>query len=107
MSMIPSSPRQANEALRSAIDAAGGQSSLAKICGCTQGAISKRLNAGKALWAEHVLKVEQITGISRHDLRPDLYPREEPPAQPSAGDPPPPAGGSAAPPRNSVGEVLA
>lgn len=26
--------------------------------------------------AERVLDVESITGISRHDLRPDLYPRE-------------------------------
>lgn len=24
----------------------------------------------------HVLAVERITGVSRHDLRPDLYPRE-------------------------------
>jgi len=24
-----------------------------------------------------VLKIEKITGVSRHDLRPDLYPREE------------------------------
>lgn len=26
--------------------------------------------------AERVLDVERITGVSRHDLRPDLYPRE-------------------------------
>jgi DNA-binding transcriptional regulator YdaS (Cro superfamily) len=26
--------------------------------------------------AERVLAVEAATGISRHDLRPDLYPRE-------------------------------
>lgn len=26
--------------------------------------------------AERVLTVEKITGISRHELRPDLYPRE-------------------------------
>lgn len=26
--------------------------------------------------AERVLEIERITGISRHDLRPDLYPRE-------------------------------
>jgi DNA-binding transcriptional regulator YdaS (Cro superfamily) len=25
--------------------------------------------------AERVLPMEQVTGISRHDLRPDLYPR--------------------------------
>ena len=26
--------------------------------------------------AERVLDVERFTGVSRHDLRPDLYPRE-------------------------------
>lgn len=26
--------------------------------------------------AERVLDVERITGVSRHDLRPDIYPRE-------------------------------
>jgi DNA-binding transcriptional regulator YdaS (Cro superfamily) len=27
--------------------------------------------------AVRVLQIERITGVSRHDLRPDLYPREE------------------------------
>lgn len=27
--------------------------------------------------AERVLSVERYTGISRHDLRPDIYPRED------------------------------
>lgn len=26
--------------------------------------------------AERVLEVERVSGVSRHDLRPDLYPRE-------------------------------
>lgn len=30
----------------------------------------------KRVPAERVLDVERITGISRHDLRPDLYPLE-------------------------------
>jgi DNA-binding transcriptional regulator YdaS (Cro superfamily) len=32
------------------------------------------------LWAEMVLKVEAATGISRHELRPDIYPIEPPAA---------------------------
>ncbi len=80
---------------------------MARLCSVSHTAVWKWVNEKRSLPAEQVLKVEAETGISRHDLRPDLYPREEPPAQPSAGDPPPPAGGSAAPPRNSVGEVLA
>lgn len=30
----------------------------------------------KGVPAERVLEVERITGVSRHDLRPDIYPRE-------------------------------
>ena len=30
--------------------------------------------------AERVIAVEQVTGISRHDLRPDIYPNESEPA---------------------------
>lgn len=31
----------------------------------------------KRVPAERVLDVERVAGIPRHDLRPDLYPREE------------------------------
>ena len=30
----------------------------------------------KSIPAEHVLKIEEITGISRHDLAPNIYPNE-------------------------------
>lgn len=61
----------------SAIEKAGGQTALAKICGCTQGAIWQMLNKDDAqLSTQFVLKVEAATGVSRHDLRPDVYPRE-------------------------------
>lgn len=36
---------------------------------------------------EHVLKVEAATGISRHELRPDIYPPEEQAAPPPASGP--------------------
>lgn len=65
------------DALIAAIDKAGGQSKLARICGCTQGAVWQMLNKGEAqLSHKFVLKVEAATGVSRHDLRPDIYPRE-------------------------------
>lgn len=63
-------------AFRRAIEVAGGQVPFAALVGRTQGAISKRLKDGRPLQAEHVLVVEDATGISRHDLRPDIYPRE-------------------------------
>lgn len=66
-----------SEALSTAIEAAGGQTGLARICGCTQGAIWQMLNKDDAkLSHKFVLKVEAATGVSRHDLRPDLYPRD-------------------------------
>ena len=34
------------------------------------------LQQSKQLPAEYVLLVEAKTGVSRHDLRPDIYPRE-------------------------------
>jgi DNA-binding transcriptional regulator YdaS (Cro superfamily) len=64
------------EALSKAVGLAGGQSALARICGVSQTAVWKWLQSSKRLPAEHVLKVEAATGISRHLLRPDIYPVE-------------------------------
>lgn len=35
------------------------------------------LYSWKRIPAERVLELERLTKISRHDLRPDLYPRDE------------------------------
>lgn len=64
-------------ALRTAIEKAGGQGALAKQIGVPQSLVSYWLNKAKTGVApERVLDVERVTGISRHDLRPDLYPRD-------------------------------
>jgi hypothetical protein len=59
-------------ALRRAIAAAGGLDRIAKPLGITMQAVSS--------WKEvpplRVLAVEKISGVSRHELRPDLYPVE-------------------------------
>ena len=65
------------EALRLAVSRAGTQTKLAILLGIRQAAVSKWLKHRKWLPAEHVLKVEASTGISRHQLRPDLYPHED------------------------------
>ncbi|MBU1605800.1 MAG: helix-turn-helix domain-containing protein [Alphaproteobacteria bacterium] len=69
-------------ALALAVDRIGGQSALGRLVEVSQASVWRWLEKGKPLPAEHVLKVEAATGISRHDLRPDLYPRESfpPPA---------------------------
>jgi DNA-binding transcriptional regulator YdaS (Cro superfamily) len=61
------------EALKRAVRTAGGQAEFARLIGITAQAVSQ--------WVEvpplRVLEVERISGVSRHELRPDLYPIEE------------------------------
>lgn len=61
-------------ALREAIEVIGSQSATARLLKVTQGAVSKWLSGKKPLAAEHVLAVEAATGVSKHRLRPDIYP---------------------------------
>lgn len=68
------------EALNSILAKAGSQSELARQLGCTQGAVWKWLQTTKRVGAKYVLKAERLYGISRHDFRPDIYPRSYPPA---------------------------
>lgn len=72
------------DSLRLAIRQAGSQSALARMLGISQAAVSKWDRLGKHLPADHVLRVEELTGVSRHDLRPDIYPRDEIAHAPSA-----------------------
>lgn len=63
-----------NEALKRAIEAAGGQTSLAKLIGTTQSHVWYWLEKSKrGVPSEHVLDIERATKISRHDLRPDIF----------------------------------
>lgn len=59
-------------ALERAKEAVGGQAELAKRLGVSAQAISQ--------WDEvpplRVLAVEAVSGVPRHELRPDLYPAE-------------------------------
>lgn len=65
------------EPLRKAIAIAGGQTKLAAICNTSQGRVWNWLNRDRRVPAEFVLPIERATGVSRHELRPDLYPVEE------------------------------
>ena len=62
-----------NAATRAA-SAVGGQSALARILGCTPQAVQRMCATGRVP-AERVLAIEAASGVSRHDLRPDLYPK--------------------------------
>ena len=56
-----------------AIRIAGGQRQLAQAIGVSYQAVQKfRVRVP----AERVLQIEAATGVSRHELRPDLYPSD-------------------------------
>lgn len=60
------------EPVRRAFDAVGGPGRLGELLGLTR--------AAPYYWtrvpAERVLRVEELTGVPRHELRPDLYPAD-------------------------------
>lgn len=59
-----------NDALMKAKEVAGGPAALARALGTiTPQAVSQ----WKRVPAEWVIKVESVTGISRHELRPDIF----------------------------------
>jgi len=60
--------------LATAVRKVGSQSAFARLIGRGQATVHDWLKDGKPLPAEYVLTVERETGVSKHDLRPDLYP---------------------------------
>ena len=64
------------EALKQAVSIIGTQQAFADLLQVSQPRVWRWLNQSKQLPAEYVLKIEAATGVSRHDLRPDIYPRE-------------------------------
>lgn len=87
----------ARTAFKRAVFMLGGQARMAKLLGISQQAVSHRLirTSAPVRTSEEIDKIEAATGVSRHELRPDLYPRETPApaissplAQHPAGQPP-------------------
>ena len=60
------------DAIRKACEAAGGQVALATKLGISQSAVAQWIGSGNIPPAR-VPKVEKITGVSRHELRPDIF----------------------------------
>lgn len=71
-SMHESDARRAADALKQAVDKAGSTYKLGEIVGKGQSTVSAWLKRGAAA-PESVLFIEKATGISRHDLRPDVF----------------------------------
>jgi DNA-binding transcriptional regulator YdaS (Cro superfamily) len=76
MALIRSSFETPLDALLEAVRVFGGQSATGRHLGVSQRAVWRWVKQGTVLPAEHVLAIEAATGISRHDLRPDIYPVE-------------------------------
>lgn len=57
------------EALKNAVKVAGGPVAVSKVIGITSQAVS--------LWRvcppNHVMALERLSGVSRHELRPDIF----------------------------------
>lgn len=64
--------KRSTRAVRRAIESGGGLQSLASKVGVKYQAVQKWRKKG--IPAERVLSVEAASGVSRHELRPDLYP---------------------------------
>jgi DNA-binding transcriptional regulator YdaS (Cro superfamily) len=58
------------DALAKAIENSGGPAALARAIG---GLTSQAVSQWKKCPADRVLDVERLTGVSRHDLRPDIF----------------------------------
>ena len=63
-------------AIQRAADLIGGQSALARSLKVTPQAVQKMCATGRVP-AERVLDIEKATGVSRSELRPDLYPPKQ------------------------------
>jgi DNA-binding transcriptional regulator YdaS (Cro superfamily) len=60
------------EELKKAVEAAGGQTAVAKKIGCTSQAVSKWCNTGEVP-VKRLVAFERATGVPRQDLYPDLF----------------------------------
>lgn len=74
------------EAFVEAVRLAKGQSAFARAVGCSQGNIWQLLKKRSPLPGRFVIKAEAATGVSRHRLRPDLYPLSDVPAERTVGN---------------------
>lgn len=65
-----------HDALLACRDVAGSDSALARALDVSQPTVWRWINQTRQMPAEYVLRAEAATGVSRHYLRPDIYPVE-------------------------------
>jgi len=63
------------QALKQAVNVSGSSKLLGQAIGVTPERVRMWLHRDN-LPAEYVIAIERATGVSRHELRPDIYPKE-------------------------------
>lgn len=66
------------EGLKKVLKHVGGQNALARLLSVAQPSVYRWVHNAQRIPAEHVLKIEKALNgkISRHEIRPDIYPIE-------------------------------
>lgn len=64
------------DSLERACKAVGGKKKMAGLLSVGPSAISQWLNRGR-IPAKYILAIERASGVSRHELHPDIYPLED------------------------------
>lgn len=65
--------RKANPTVLRAIAAAGGRGRVAQMFEVSEEAVRQWTLVGRRVPAEYVLQLEAASGVSRYDIRPDVY----------------------------------
>lgn len=59
--------------IQRAIDAAGGPGAMARLLKVHPALVSQWNTSRRPVAAHHILTIEAMTQVSRHDLRPDIF----------------------------------
>jgi len=59
--------------IQKAIDAVGGQGALARLLKVHPALVSQWRTGRRPVAAHHILSIEAMTQVSRHELRPDIF----------------------------------
>lgn len=66
-------PTQTVTPIQKAIDAVGGQGALARLLKVHPALVSQWRTGRRPVAAHHILAIEAMTHVSRHELRPDIF----------------------------------
>lgn len=66
-------PTQPVIPIQKAINAVGGQGALARLLKVHPALVSQWRTGRRPVAARHILSIEAVTQVSRHELRPDIF----------------------------------